>query len=404
MSASQRELYIFGRAFDLPSIDPPCLALIAYLSIVGYDNYNIVECNDATLSPTGELPMLHDGKNWIAGINRIITYLSKTDHNADENLSKELKAKSVPFQALVEENLTDALLYSWFVDSDNFMGSVRNAYAALLPFPARYYVPIQLKKNAVSQVKKYGGKIAFGSLGLSLANTENTRIYDMARKCYRALNRRLGEQAFMFGERPTTLDAKVFGYLALQLYPEIPNPRFKMILSSQFSRLVQYCDRCKEAFLQDVPQPSPPLLSAPSSWPWSLSPFAAATTPLDTDTATTIPAPSESSAAMSSPGKKLSVSEWFKATFFFAASPSGHSEDGTDHSRTKEKTTEEKDFNRKRVVAIGFGVLSMITYMVANGMLVVALDGVDDEEQLKHSEHFGPVFEEIHMPSEVYED
>ncbi|KAF9196628.1 metaxin 1 [Haplosporangium sp. Z 11] len=373
MSASQRELYIFGRAFDLPSIDPPCLALIAYLSIVGYDNYNIVECNDATLSPTGELPMLHDGKNWIAGINRIITYLSKT-------------------------------LYSWFVDSDNFMGSIRNAYAALLPFPARYYVPIQLKKNAVSRVKKYGGKVAFGSLGLSLANTENTRIYDMARKCYRALNRRLGEQAFMFGERPTTLDAKVFGYLALQLYPEIPNPRFKMILSSQFSRLVQYCDRCKEAFLQDVPQPSPPLLSAPSSWPWSLSPFAAATTPLDTDTATTIPAPSESSAAMSSPGKKLSVSEWFRATFFFAAYPSGHSEDGTDHSRTKEKTTEEKDFNRKRIVAIGFGVLSMITYMVANGMLVVALDGVDDEEQLKHSEHFGPVFEEIHMPSEDYED
>ena len=26
----------------------------------------------------GELPMLHDGKNWIAGTNRIIAYLSKT--------------------------------------------------------------------------------------------------------------------------------------------------------------------------------------------------------------------------------------------------------------------------------------------------------------------------------------
>lgn len=29
------------------------------------------------MSP-GELPMLHDGKNWIAGANRIIAYLSKT--------------------------------------------------------------------------------------------------------------------------------------------------------------------------------------------------------------------------------------------------------------------------------------------------------------------------------------
>ncbi|KAG0263838.1 metaxin 1 [Mortierella polycephala] len=402
MSASQRELYIFGRAFDLPSIDPRCLALIAYLSIVGYDNYSIVECSDAALSPTGELPMLHDGKNWIAGINRIITYLSKTGHNADGDLSKELKAKSVSFQALVEETLTDALLFSWFADYDNYVGSIRKAYSTLLSFPARYYVPIQLKKNAVLRVKKYGGKIASGPGGLSLANTENTKIYDMARNCYRVLNRRLKEQAFMFGERPTTLDAKVFGYLALQLYPEIPNPRFKMILASQFPRLVQYCDRCKEVFLQDVPQPSSSSLSAPSSWPWSLSPFAAATTTIDTDTITTTSTSPESSVTASSPGKKLSISEWLKATFSFAASP-GNSKDGT------EKAAEEKDFNRKRTVAIGFGLLAMIAYMVANGIVVVALniDTGEEEEELEQSGHFernAPVFEEIHMPSEDYED
>lgn len=47
------ELYIYGPAFGLPSIDPQCLAVISYLSIVSHQEYTIVECNDAGISPTG---------------------------------------------------------------------------------------------------------------------------------------------------------------------------------------------------------------------------------------------------------------------------------------------------------------------------------------------------------------
>ncbi|KAG0195198.1 hypothetical protein BGX28_002023, partial [Mortierella sp. GBA30] len=57
----------------------------------------------------GELPMFHDGKNWIAGTNRIITYLSKTGYNADEELSKEELSKSVAYSALIDESLVDAI-------------------------------------------------------------------------------------------------------------------------------------------------------------------------------------------------------------------------------------------------------------------------------------------------------
>jgi hypothetical protein len=50
------ELYIYGGAFKgLPSIDPQCLALISYLSIVSHQEYTIVESNDPGISPTGTL-------------------------------------------------------------------------------------------------------------------------------------------------------------------------------------------------------------------------------------------------------------------------------------------------------------------------------------------------------------
>ncbi|KAG9324654.1 hypothetical protein KVV02_000331 [Mortierella alpina] len=377
---TSRELYIFGSAFGLPSIDPHCLALIAYLSITGYEDYSIVECNDPALSPTGELPMLHDGKNWIGGANRILAYLSKTGHNADKRLSKEMVAKSVSYQALVDENLADAILFSWFADSENYISTLRKTYSDLLPFPSRYYAPTQMKKAAIQRVQKYGGRIE--SSGSTLVDTSKTQIYDVARDCYRVLNRRLGEQDFLFGDAPTTLDAKVFGYLALQIYPEIPNRRFGMILESQFPRLARYCDRCRERFLSGVPKP----ISAAEA-------TAAAST-----AATDVQAGSGSAL-----NPFVYAGEWLKGMFQSGTKPVGET------GGAKEKTAEERDFARKRALAVGLGLVAMVAYVIGNGLVVI---GTEDDEEGGYSGagegNFGQVeggmFEEVHTPTEDFGD
>ncbi|KAG0305866.1 hypothetical protein BGZ98_003389 [Dissophora globulifera] len=347
-----KELYIYGSAFGLPSLDANCLALIAYLNIVSYGEYNIIACNDVALSPTGELPMLYDGKNWIAGTNRVIAYLSKIGHNADKSLSQEMRAKSVSCQALADETLSDALLFSWFADDENFVGIIRKAYSNLLPFPARYYAPIDMKKRAVRRVQKYGG--AIGSSG-SLTHAEHTKIYDAARDCYRVLDRRLAKQDFFLGDSPTTLDAKVFGYLALQLYPEIPNPRLQMILTSQFPRLAAYCDRCRDRFLVSVPSPTPlPSIAMVSFLP-----------------SFTNPLPSLGS---------WSRNNWLGGRFFKSAPPAkeqGESQQEKDKDSAAAKSLEQRDFERKRIFAVGLGFLAMVGYVIANGLVVI---GTEDDE------------------------
>ncbi|KAF9291037.1 metaxin 1 [Mortierella alpina] len=367
----------FDWGLSLPSIDPQCLALIAYLNITGYEDYSIVECNDPALSPTGELPMLHDGKNWIGGANRILAYLSKTGHNADKRLSKEMVAKSVSYQALVDENLADTILFSWFADSENYISTIRKTYSDLLPFPSRYYVPTQMKKSAIQRVQKYGGRIE--SSGSSLVNTSQTQIYDIARDCYRVLNRRLGEQDFFFGDAPTTLDAKVFGYLALQMYPEIPNRRFGMILESQFPRLARYCDRCRERFLSGIPKP--------------------------VSTAEAITAATAVQAEGGSASNPfMYAGEWLKNTFQFGTTPLGSTR------TTKEKSAEERDFARKRVLAVGLGLVAMVAYVIGNGLIVI---GTEDDEEDGYSgagegvfglvEGGAPMFEEVHLPAEDFD-
>ncbi|KAI8595736.1 hypothetical protein EDD21DRAFT_28417 [Dissophora ornata] len=287
--------------------------------------------------------MFHDGKNWIAGANRIIAYLDRTGYNANEDLSAEELSKSVAYTALADESLTDALLYSWFADAENFLGATRKAYSKLFSIPSRYIIPLQMRKAAVQRVQKYGGKVESGAL----TGAENTKIYDLARDCYRVLDRKLGENEFMFGVKPTSLDAKVFGYLALQLYPEIPNPRFQMILTSQFPRLVAYCDRCREEFFANLPDTTLP--SEPS--PFFTNPISA-------------------------------PKEWFRNTFLTPRVVSSSSSSHTGDEKPK-KSKEERDFDLKRVYAVTLGTVAMAAYLIVNGLVAI---GNESEEEEGHGQ------------------
>lgn len=150
----------------------------------------------------------------------------------------------------------------------------------------------------------------------------------------------MGENDFFFGVRPTALDAKVFGYLALQLYPEIPNPRFQMILSSQFPRLVAYCNRCRDEFFANLPSASAPMEASP----FFCNPFSA-------------------------------PKEWFRSTFF------GPSSAAQSIPEKPKRTAEEKDFDVKRVYAIAFGVIAMTAYVIVNGLVVI---GNEEEDEGGH--------------------
>ncbi|KAG0269496.1 Metaxin-3 [Actinomortierella ambigua] len=331
-----RELYIWGNAHDLPTTDPQCMVILSYLSIVS-DEYKIIECNDPQLSPNGELPMLHDGKNWISGTSRIISYMKKIGYDADEHLTPEQKAKVTAYTALIEDKLNDSILFSWFADSENFLGWTRPTFARLLSFPARYMLPLQLRKNAIRRVEKYGGAIH----GHELIDNEKTAIYDNARDCYRALERMLKTQDFFFGDRPCTLDAMAFGYMSLQLFPEIPNPRFAMIITTQYPRLAEFCERMRSECFANLPNPSSPSEESP----FFHNIFSAG-------------------------------NQWFRNTFFSPKSVMTSAEEA-EEEKTKEKTPEEKDFELKRIYAVTFGVVAMVAYIIVNGLVVIG----DEEEE-----------------------
>nr|KAJ3419356.1 cytosolic factor, phosphatidylinositol/phosphatidylcholine transfer protein [Polyrhizophydium stewartii] len=288
------ELFSWGPGHDLPSFDPFCLSIAAYLNLAGAD-WSINECRTPSISPN-ELPVLRVGAEPIAGTFNIIrTLKSKAGALAgrlaahllhalrpacavhgpgldlDSELSPRQRAESqawvrsldqpLPttvrppsrFIALIEDKLYDALLYTWWMENENYQKSTFPTLSRSLTFFGRYQVPAQLKEKARQRLMQYRD--------LRVDGETVPEIYLIARDVYRALADKLGDKPFFFGNSPTTLDAIAFGHLSLHAYPSLAVPKLFSLLTFEFPTLIAYCARLKNQIF------AAPLVKSPLSRP-----------------------------------------------------------------------------------------------------------------------------------------
>ncbi|RCH84916.1 hypothetical protein CU097_005975 [Rhizopus azygosporus] len=351
------QLYVWGPALNTPSIDPKCIVVQSYLNLIKQE-YTIVKCNDPQLSPTGELPILKDGSVWVAGVDRILTHLSKHKKDANADLSPEEKADYLAYSALAQSNLYDVMLYTWYADSTNFIKVIRPTYAKSLSFPARYIIPIQLRNNAQARLSRHKVEIISDDVGLPQNEKEEMKellksgwhhMYRLARDTYTTLQAQLGDKKYFFGENLTTLDCILFGYLALHLYPDLPHKRLQYILVNEYPALAQYCDRVRDALhpSDQVPIESDPSEDIPSLWKTFTS------NPLG----------------------------------FFSSVKSDIVSYMRSDEEKKEKSQAQIDFERKRIWSIAGGVTFMLAYIIYNGIISLEVQNEEDEEYYEDGEN-----------------
>ncbi|KAI9202560.1 uncharacterized protein BJ171DRAFT_177122 [Polychytrium aggregatum] len=231
-------LYSWPSAFNLPSLDPFCLSLITYLTLCarGSPHWQIQPSSTPQLSPNGAFPMLLAGAEPIAGTSNILAFLKKRDGaDLDTHLTESQRAQATALICLIEENLNNALLYTWWLESENFVKSTRPKFSKALGFISRYYVPNQLREKARFRLK--------GTRTIESDGKEVPEVYLEARDIYKELAKMLGDKPFFFGDRPTSLDAVAYGHLALHTYPSLANVQLFTMLSFEFPTLVDFVKR-----------------------------------------------------------------------------------------------------------------------------------------------------------------
>ncbi|ESO88232.1 hypothetical protein LOTGIDRAFT_234567 [Lottia gigantea] len=232
--------------WDLPSVDPSCLAALAYCRFSGVP-VKLKKIGNPWRSPSGELPIMRHKKVTETKVTEIFSYLRKQNYGCDFNLSNKQSADAIAFSSMLEEKLLPAILHLWWVDNKTYSDFTRPWYAKVLPFPLNFFIPDQIQKKASMRVTLTKG-------GSNVTDSElEAKIYKEAKECMNYLAYRLGKQDYFFGNAPSSLDALVFGYLAPILKAPLPNNQLQNHLK-MCDNLCSLCNNILQRYLPPDPE------------------------------------------------------------------------------------------------------------------------------------------------------
>lgn len=72
------------------------------------------------------------------------------------------------------------------------------------------------------------------------------------RRCLSALSANLGDQPYLFGDKPSTYDATLYGILSSLVY--FPFRNSQVAVSREYTNLLEYCDRLQAEFFDYKPK------------------------------------------------------------------------------------------------------------------------------------------------------
>ncbi|KHJ36007.1 putative mitochondrial import receptor subunit [Erysiphe necator] len=267
------ELHVWGPAFGLPSIDPHCLAAIAYLQqAVPAGKWVVTASSNPTISPTYELPALRDGDIWIGGFRNIFHYLAQHSSGKwilDVGLSEQEGADCIAFSSFLDSTARLLLDLSLYVSIENYSKVTRPAYSNLQPFPLPYLMPDAIRSTARSRTQNLGlasfnidrekDSINNSSKSISSIIPENLRrskhtvsslvtaspecvaqirLNALAIDCLEPIENLRAKKRYLVSDvQITSLDCLALGYLSLMLIPELPQSWLAKTMRQKFPRL-----------------------------------------------------------------------------------------------------------------------------------------------------------------------
>lgn len=232
------KVYQFPPAFGLPNASPFCMKLETYLRMAGLP-YQLKNGMHHMKAPKGKLPYIEDDGRVIGDSGLIIEYLRATRGDPlDAGLSVRDRSRALAIRRLVEENLYWAMLYSRWIDEPGW-SMTRAAFFDPLPAPLRWVAPRLAQRSLRRSLHGHG-----------MGRHSRDEIYAIGCADIEALSRLLGEQAFFLGEKPTSIDATTYAFLANIVQVELDTP-LRRRASSQ-SNLARYCERMKARYYPEA--------------------------------------------------------------------------------------------------------------------------------------------------------
>jgi len=250
-----------SQKLGLPTCDINCLHALTYIKLSGA----CVNLHPILQNFKGEgkvLGRLHTQDNVdITKSSDVITHLKQKGFDLDVGIVGDATSDIVPFTALIEEKLLPAVLYMFWMDAENYSAVTHPTYAKSCQLPCNFVVPNRMKERVAEFVKesKFWGdeesmqRSEMDKLkGMFLNNEDGLRLTEKfidrsltapACSVLNLFSEYLGVKEYIFGDKPSSVDALLFSILApLLKFHRLRGSRLRSELTNS-SNLCQYINR-----------------------------------------------------------------------------------------------------------------------------------------------------------------
>ena len=245
-------LFAFGTGWSVPfpTSAPFPLKLATWLRMAGLP-FDVVIANDPGKGPKGKSPWIeYDGVR-MGDSSLIIEYLgARFGIDLDTHLDVHQRALALAVQRMLEEHYHQCFEHQLFFGRG---GEERlREFAATMPVALRWLLPMVLKRAFSKQLYERG-----------MGRHSEDVIIAQGKADLDALAGLLGDQPYFLGDRPSSIDACVFGFLGVSLYVDGDNPLY--LYGASLQNLMRYCERMRERYFPEtVQQPAPVIPTKPA--------------------------------------------------------------------------------------------------------------------------------------------
>jgi glutathione S-transferase len=195
-------LYGFGPMFGLPDPSPFVLKTLTQLKMSGLP-FRLEQATRAD-APKGKIPFIRDGDLVLGDSVFILDHL-KRNHGVelDQHLSTEQLGVGWALERMLEDHLYWAIVHARWAIDENFEKG-----------PAQFFAGAPEEAKRAGQA---GMKQVLHGQGFGRHATEE--VADLATRDFAAASELLGDKPYLFGERPSSVDATLFAFTAAAATP-----------------------------------------------------------------------------------------------------------------------------------------------------------------------------------------
>ena len=223
-------LYAFGPAFGVADPSPFVLKTQTFMRMTNIQYESVAKAQNLQKAPKGKLPFIQDGDILISDSFFILKYLKeKYDVTLDDHLTPEQLAETHFISKSIEENLYWCAVYFRWIYEKNWQ-IIKKQFFGKMPFPLNKIVPIIAQKGIKKSLHGHG-----------LGRHSEQEILTIAESHLEALSIFLGEKKYCFGDKPSSLDATVYAFLAEIILVSLDSPLSE--LAKKYKNLVNYSEK-----------------------------------------------------------------------------------------------------------------------------------------------------------------